>query len=64
MEWADQLLSKMLGVADWMAVLKSNLQQKEDHKKRYFHGQADHKGEGGSAPSALTVSKCENIDLF
>ena len=37
MEWADQLLSKMLGVADWMAVLKNNIQ----HKKRYFYSQAD-----------------------
>ena len=30
-------------------------------KKRSFYVQADRKGgEGGSAPSALTVSKCEN----
>ena len=28
-------------------------------KKRIFYGQADRKG--GSAPSALTVSKCENF---
>ena len=28
-------------------------------KKRSFYGQADRKG--GSAPSALTVSKCENF---
>ena len=34
-------------------------------KKRVFNGQADRKGrEGGSAPLALTVSKCENFDLF
>ena len=34
-------------------------------KKRSFYGQADRKGGegggGGSAPSALTVSKCENF---
>ena len=31
-------------------------------KKRYFYGQADRKGgRGGSAPLALTVSKCENF---
>ena len=29
-------------------------------KKQSFYGQADRKGEG-SAPSALTVSKCENF---
>ena len=34
-------------------------------KKRVFYGQADRKGgEGGSALSALTVSKCENFDTF
>ena len=30
-------------------------------KKRSFYGQADRKCGGGSAPSALTVSKCENF---
>ena len=30
-------------------------------KNQYFYGQADHKGWGGSAPSALAVSKCENF---
>ena len=30
-----------------------------------FYGQADHKGgEGGSAPSALTVIKCEMLIQF
>ena len=37
-------------------------------KKRSFYSQADceAEGEGGgaSAPSALTVSKCENFDPF
>ena len=32
-------------------------------KKRSFYGQADRKGVG-STPSALTVSKCENFDLY
>ena len=32
-------------------------------KKRIFYGQADRLGGGGGiAPSALTVSKCENFD--
>ena len=31
-------------------------------KKRVFYGQADREG-GVTAPS-LTVSKCENVDLF
>ena len=35
---------------------------KVSRKKRSFYGQADRKGgEGGSAPSALAVSKCENF---
>ena len=29
-----------------------------------FYGQADRKGGGGSATSALTLSKCENFDPF
>ena len=29
-------------------------------KKQIFYGQADRKGRDGLAPSALTVSKCEN----
>ena len=36
-------------------------------KKWIFYGQADREGEGdkgGPAPSALTVSKCENFDPF
>ena len=33
-------------------------------KERIFYGQADCKGERGSAPSALSVSKCENFDPF
>ena len=34
-------------------------------KKRSFHGQADWKDGGwGSAPSALTVTKCENVYPF
>ena len=31
---------------------------------RIFYGQTDRKGVDGSATSALTVSKCENVDLF
>ena len=44
--------------------------QGESVKKRIFYGQADRKGgvgewgRGGSATSALTVSKCENFDFF
>ena len=39
--------------------------QGESVKNRLFYGQADHKGgRGGSATSALTVSKCENFDFF
>jgi len=36
---------------------------KESQKKRIFYGQADRSGKGGgSAPSALAVSKCEHFD--
>ena len=39
---------------------------KGSRKKWIFYGQADRKeaGAGGSAPSALTVRKCENVDPF
>ena len=33
-------------------------------KTRIFYIQADSKGGGGSAPSALTISKRENFDSF
>ena len=35
-----------------------------NHKKRIFYGQAGRKGGRGAAPSALTVSECENFDPF
>ena len=35
---------------------------KRSRKKRGYFRQTDHKGEGGLAPSAPTVSKCENFD--
>ena len=36
---------------------------KPSKKPRVFYGQADRKGRGVTAPS-LTVSKCDNFDLF
>ena len=35
---------------------------KVTRKKTIFYGQADRKGGGSSAPSALTINKCENFD--
>ena len=37
---------------------------KASKKTWIFYGQPDRKGGGGSATSALTVSKCENLDPF
>ena len=48
----------------WKDFTKRIQNAKGSHKKWIFYGQADCKGGGGSAPSALTVSKCENFDPF
>ena len=44
--------------------LKQFYTQGSRKKTRIFYGQTDRKGKGGSATSALTVSKSEKFDPF
>ena len=43
----------------WCGLEDHGLWEVKASKKRTLYSQADRKGEGGSAPKALTVSKCE-----
>ena len=61
----DQYYSHTLHWPDHVKLHRSEHEYQrfwEGVKKREFYGQADRKV-GGTAPS-LTVSKCENFDLF